>query len=48
MVCVIVPEGDLPEWDRGLALRAVALGRAWTAAKRPTRQAHAVLGALDK
>jgi hypothetical protein len=27
MVCVIVPKGDLPEWDRGLALWAVALGR---------------------
>jgi hypothetical protein len=26
----IVPEGVLPERDRGLALRAVALGRAWT------------------
>jgi hypothetical protein len=23
----IVPEGVLPKWDRGLALRAVALGR---------------------
>jgi hypothetical protein len=27
--CVFVPEGDLPERDRALALRAVALGRAW-------------------
>jgi len=29
-VCVIVPEGELPEWDRELALRAVALGQVWT------------------
>jgi len=28
-VCIIVPEGELPEWDREPALRAAALGRAW-------------------